>query len=87
MNWVKKHTLPVVKAVKYSNCPCLEINNLWHTLHFTFNLAQNCQINIDILEEISDKPSEYWLSFLKEEFIKSITKCNNSFTPGPDKLS
>ena len=87
MNWVKKHKLPAVKAIKYNNCPCLEIDNLWHTLYSIFNLAQTCQINVDILEEILDKPSECWPSFSKEKFIKSITKYNNSSASGPDKLS
>jgi len=86
MNWVKKHKLPAVEAIKYNNCSCLEIDDLWHALHFTFNLAQNCQIDVDILEEIPDKPSKYWPSFSKEEFIKSIAKCNNLSTLGPDKL-
>jgi len=77
----------VVEAVKYNNCPCLEIDNLWHALYSTFNLAQNHQIDVDILKKIPDKPSKCWLFFSKEEFIKSITKCNNLFAPGPDKLS
>jgi len=77
MNWVKKHKLPAVEAIKYNNCPCLEIDDLWHALHSTFNLAQNCQIDVDILEEIPDKLSKCWLSFSKEEFIKSIAECNN----------
>ena len=87
MNWVKKHKLPVVKAIKYNNHPYLKINNLWHAFHSTFNLAQNCQIDVDILEEIPDKPSECWPSFLKKEFIKSTIKCNNSSALGSDKLS
>jgi len=85
MNWVKKQKLLAVKAIKYNNHPCLEIVNLWHALYSTFNLAQNCQVNINILEEISDKLSEGWPSFLKEEFTKSITKYNNLSTPEPDK--
>ena len=27
-----------------------------------------------------------WSSFLKEEFISAIVKCNNSLAPGPNKL-
>ena len=79
MNWVKKRNLPAVKAIKYNNHPCLEINNLWHALHSTFNLAQNCQVVVNILEEIPDKSSE--------DFMNAIDKCNNSSTPGPDRLS
>ena len=74
MNWVKKRNLPAVKAIKYNNHPCLEINNLWNTLHLTFNHAQYCQININILEEIHDKSAKEWPPFSKEDFMKAITK-------------
>ena len=39
MNWVHKHKLPAIKTVKYNRQPCLKINNLWHTLHLSFNKA------------------------------------------------
>ena len=39
------------------------------------------------MEEISDKEIIKWVSFLKEELINAIEKCNNSLTPGLDKLS
>ena len=87
MNWVKKRNLPAVKAIKYNNHSCLEINDLWYALHSTFNLAQNCQVNANILEEIPDKSSEKWPPFSKEEFTKAIYKCNNSSATGLDKLS
>jgi len=54
MNWVSKRNLPVVEAIKYNDWLCLEINDLWHALHSMFNLTQDCHVNIDILEEISD---------------------------------
>jgi len=87
VNWVNKHKLPVVKAVKYNSWLCLEINNLWHTLHSLFNMVQDCQIDVKILDEFPSKMSSPWVSFSEKEFISSITKCNNSLTPGPDKLS
>jgi len=55
MNWVRKRNLPAVEAIKYNDQPCLEINDLWHAFHFTFNLAQDCNVNFKILKEISDK--------------------------------
>jgi len=87
MNWIKKRNLPVVKAIKYNNCPCLEINDLWNALHSTFNLAQNCQVNVNILDKIPDKSTKEWPPFSKEEFRKAIAKYNNSSASGPDKLS
>ena len=87
MNWVKKRNLPVVKTIKYNNRPCLEINNLWHALYSTFNLAQDYYVDIEVLDEITDKSPEEWPPFSKEEFMKAVTKCNNSSIPKPDKLS
>ena len=87
MNQIKKRNLPAVKAIKYNNRLCLEINNLWHTLYSTFNLAQDCHVNIKVLNEISDKSPKEWPPFSKEEFTKAIAKCNNLSASRPNKLS
>jgi len=57
MNWVKKCKLPAIKALQYNSQLCIEISNLWQTLHQTFNLAQNYQINPNLLDEILSKPT------------------------------
>jgi len=57
MDWVKKHKLPAIEAIKYNNHLYLEINNLWHALHLTFNAAQNWQFDADILDKIPSKSS------------------------------
>jgi len=54
MNWVNKCKLPTVEVVKYNSHPCLEIEDLWYMLHSSFNIAQNHQIDIDVLNEISN---------------------------------
>ena len=86
MNWVNKHKLPTIESIKYNNCQCLEIDDLWNALHSTFNMALYHQVNIDILNEITDKPISSWPTFLKEEFRLALANCINSFAPGPDKL-
>jgi len=53
----------------------------------SFNTVQNCQINLDLLEEVSSKLVTNWSSFLEEEFVSAISKCNNLSIGGPDKLS
>ena len=87
MNWANKCKLPTIEVVKYNNCPYLEIEDLWHALHSLFNIAQNQQIDICTLDEILNKHSMIWVSFSEEEFTSFIAKCNNSLTPGLDKLS
>ena len=49
-------------------------------------MAQDCQIDISLLNEIFNKHSMRWLFFFKEKFISSINKCNNSSTSSPNKL-
>jgi len=87
MNWVKKHKLPAIEAIKYNEQPYLDLVNLWQALHTLFNSAQNCQINMDLLEKILNKPVTQWTPFSVKEFKSSISKYNNTSTPGPDKLS
>jgi len=50
-------------------------------------LAQDRQIDPQLLEEIPGKEATKWNFFSKKELISMIEKCNNSSTPGPDKLS
>jgi len=52
-----------------------------------FNTALHQQIDTEVLEEIVDKSPCFWVPFSKEEFRSAIANCNNSSTPGPDKLS
>ena len=52
-----------------------------------FNIAQDHQVNTDVLDKIPDKCSISQSPFLREEFTSSIAKYNNSSASGPDKLS
>ena len=86
MGWVHKHKLPAIEAVKYNSYLCLEINDLWFTLHLLFNMALDQCIEEDILDKVLSFISSFWKAFFEKEFISSIARCNNSSTPGPDKL-
>ena len=86
MSWVHKCKLPTIEVVKYNGYPCMEISDLWFTLHSLFNTASDQSVNKDILDEVPSFTSLSWRVFSEEEFISSITKCNNSSTPGPNKL-
>ena len=87
MNWVNKCKLPTIEAIKYNNNLCLSLNSLWTTLHSSFNTALHRQVDINILDEIGNKQVTTWAPFSKEEFKIVINSCNNSSTPGLDKLS
>ena len=87
MNWVNKHKLSAIEAIKYNDQQCLDIDDLWNVLHSTFNTALYCQVDVEILDEIPEKPTSSQLLFSKEEFRITIANCNNASVPGPDKLS
>jgi len=59
---------------------------LWCALHSTFNTVNNRQVDTSILDEISDKSIISWPEFSREEFKFTLSSCNNSSAPGPDKL-
>ena len=56
-------------------------------LHSSFNTAHHHFINERVLDEILAFLIAQWNRFSEEEFIITIAKCNNSSTPGPNKLS
>ena len=87
MKWIKKYKLPAIEAIEYNSWPYLELEDLWQALHSLFNLAQSCRINLDLLEEIQNKPVIMWRLFYENEFKNVILKCNNSLTLESDKLS
>jgi len=76
-----------MEAIKYDNQPCLTLNSLWNALHFSFNTALHQQVDSKILDEIGNKQATACALFSKEEFKIAISSCNNSSTPGLDKLS
>ena len=86
MSWVNKHKLPAIKAIKYNNQLCFNINDLWNALHLIFNTALHHQVGVNILDEVNNKLPSSWASFSKEEFKSTIVNCNNLSTLRPDKL-
>jgi len=86
INWVNKRKLPAIEAIKHNSQQYHNIDDLWNALHSTFNTVLHCQVDIDILDEIIDKPTSLWPPFSKEEFKIAIANCNNTLTSSPDKL-
>ena len=86
MNWINKYKLPATEAIKYEGQPCLILENLWCALHATFNTALHQQVDTEIFNKLSPKPTIVWAPFSKEEFRQALVKCNNSSASGPNKL-
>ena len=87
MNWVKKHKLSAIEAIQYEGCLCIELEDLWNTLHNSFNSAQARVVDLQFLDKISDKTTTMWNLFSKEELIDAIGRYNNSSALGLDKLT
>ena len=87
INLVNKRKLLAIKAIKYNSHSYIKIDNLWLALYLSFNIAQDHQINIRVLNEISNKVSMVWVYFSKEKSISSINKCNILSSLGLDKLT
>ena len=85
MNWIKRK-LPAIKTITYEGQPCLTLDSLWNALHNTFNTAFNQQVDLNVINEIKNKPSQNWSLFSKNEFRSAISKYSDSLAPGPDKL-
>ena len=52
-----------------------------------FKSAQNHQVNICLLDEVSLKHLSEWPNFLKEEFRSAVKKYNNLSTLEPNYVS
>ena len=87
MNWVKKHKPPTTEAIKFNGQPCNNLDDLWYTLHHSYNSAQNRPINLCLLDEIPPSPTATWPPFSDAEVYEALNKCSNSSAPGPDHLS
>ena len=55
MNWVKKYKLLAIEAIQHNGFPCIELEDLWQTLHLLFNLAQNHLVDPLLLDKIPGK--------------------------------
>jgi len=51
MNWVKKKNLPTIESILYEGQLCNILPDLWHTLHSSYNSAENRPINASFLNE------------------------------------
>jgi len=87
INWVKKRKLPAIKAIQFNGQPCIELEDLWYALHSSFNSAQSCEVDLQLLDDIPNKVTESWTLFSRKELINAIEKCNNSLAPGSNKFT
>jgi len=68
MNWINKCKLPTTEAIKYEDQPCLTLESIWEALHAIFNTVLHRQVDTEVFNELSPKPTIDWVPLSKEEF-------------------
>ncbi|CAA7267563.1 unnamed protein product [Cyclocybe aegerita] len=87
MEWVKQCKLPPCEAIRNGNQPCHDMDNLWDTLHGTYNSASGREYDASVLDELPDKPVCEWADFSEHELLSALKGCSNSSAPGPDHVT
>jgi len=87
INWINRRKLLATEAIKFNEQLCITPDSLWGALHDMFNHAIDCQVDVDVLNEIKSKTTSLWEPFFIHKFRSTISKCNNLLASGPDKIT
>ncbi|CAA7269302.1 unnamed protein product [Cyclocybe aegerita] len=87
MEWVKQRKLPPCEAIRNGNQPCHDMDDLWDTLHSTYNSASGREYDASVLDELPDKPVREWADFSEHELLSALKGYSNSSAPGPDHVT
>ncbi|CAA7267356.1 unnamed protein product [Cyclocybe aegerita] len=87
MEWVKQCKLPPCEAIRNGDQPCHDMDDLWDTLHGTYNSASGCEYDTSVLNELPDEPVREWADFSEHELLSALKGCSNSSAPGPDHVT
>ncbi|CAA7271383.1 unnamed protein product [Cyclocybe aegerita] len=87
MEWVKQRKLPPCEAIRHGHQPCHDMDDLWDTLHGTYNLASGHEYDASVLDELPDEPVREWADFSEHELLSALKGCSNSSAPGPDHVT
>ncbi|CAA7269043.1 unnamed protein product [Cyclocybe aegerita] len=87
MEWVKQRKLPPCEAIRNGDQPCHDMDDLWDTLHSTYNSASGHEFDASVLDELPDEPVRDWADFSEHELLSALKGCSNSSAPGPDHVT
>jgi hypothetical protein len=82
MDWVGPCKTPPVQAILYQGVPCTSPDQLWNTLHSTFNSALDRPIG-DKWESPSIRA---WVAYSASELSDALTGTLNRSAPGADHI-
>jgi len=86
MEWVKQRKLPACEAIQYNRQPCHEMDDLWNTLHDTYNSASGREVDLSVLDPLPTLQERDWPPFSAPELTDSLSSCSSRSSPGPDHI-
>jgi hypothetical protein len=73
MDWVSPCKTPPVEAILYQGVPCTSLDQLWNTLHPTFNSALDRPIDLSVLGDKWESPSiRAWILYSAVEMSDAL---------------
>ena len=87
MNWVKKHKLSAIEAIKFNRHSYNNLNNLCQAFYLFYNIAQDKTINPYLMKEILLCQQTEQPPFYKAKLINIINKYSNLSTLGSNSIS
>jgi hypothetical protein len=88
MDWVGPHKTPPVEAISYQDVPCTSPDQLWNTLHSTFNSALDRPIDLSGLGDKWESPSiRAWIPYSAVEMLDALMGTSDQSAPGPDHIT
>jgi hypothetical protein len=89
LDWTRKRNLPACEAIlDNKGKPCNDNNSLFHTIHETFNSANERKVNFDrVTECLPPSPPIEWPPFSALEFTDALKSCSKNSALGPDHIT
>jgi hypothetical protein len=88
MDWVSPRKTPPIEAISYQSVPCTSMDQLWNTLHSTFNSALDRPIDLSVLGDKWEFPSiRAWILYSAAEMLDALMGTSNRSAPGPDHIT
>ena len=63
------------------------MEDLWNSLHHTYNAANDREVDLSVLDQLPDKEERAWTQFTRTEVRDTLMGCSNTSAPGPDHIT
>ena len=63
------------------------MEDLWDTLHNTYNAAHDRAVDLSLLDELDETPVRQWNNISQKELLEALGGCSNGSAPGPDHVT